>query len=102
MPANLPPLSLFQLQTFGGSYVGASVTRSTPDLCFRQGRACPGHLRLAGTREGKDVDARDKPGHDEVRYGIRIRDFRMTPPFSAIASRIPSQTLYSPSPRRRC
>jgi hypothetical protein len=34
----------------------------------RHGRACPGHLGLHFARKGrekKDVDARDKPGHDE-------------------------------------
>src|SRR5947209_1467044 len=30
----------------------------------RHGRACPGHPRLP-CRRAKDVDARDKPGHDD-------------------------------------
>jgi hypothetical protein len=30
---------------------------------FRNGRTCSGHPRLECT---KDVDARDKPGHDEL------------------------------------
>src|SRR5712664_3622142 len=73
MPANLPPLSLFQVQTFGGSYVDGSVTPLTPGFCFRHGRACPGHPRLDGTEESKDVDARDKPGHDKVSVQLARR-----------------------------
>ena len=34
---------------------------------FRHGRACPGHPRLVLWQVRKDVDARDKPGHDESR-----------------------------------
>jgi hypothetical protein len=33
------------------------------DSQHRHGRACPGHLRLACCKK-KDVDARDKRGHD--------------------------------------
>ena len=32
----------------------------------RHGRACPGHPRLAVLAGSKDVDARDKRGHDGV------------------------------------
>ncbi|MGB6538463.1 MAG: hypothetical protein WBF58_21165 [Xanthobacteraceae bacterium] len=37
------------------------------DLCFpiRHGRACPGHPRLILLTK-KDVDARDKRGHDDA------------------------------------
>src|SRR6266852_9829887 len=34
------------------------------------GRACPGHPRLLCCQVCKDVDARDKPGHDELRYEV--------------------------------
>jgi len=40
----------------------------------RHGRACPGHPRLP-SRTSKDVDARDKAGHDDVgarRYFIDL------------------------------
>jgi hypothetical protein len=30
----------------------------------RHARACPGHPRLAVHADAKDVDGRDKPGHD--------------------------------------
>jgi len=37
---------------------------------FRHGRACPGHPRISCTyflfEFSEDVDARDKPGHDEL------------------------------------
>jgi hypothetical protein len=32
----------------------------------RHGRACPGHPRLSPPLLDKDVDARDKRGHDAV------------------------------------
>jgi hypothetical protein len=34
----------------------------------RHGRACPGHPRLAFLAGKKDVDARDKRGHDAAIY----------------------------------
>ncbi|MDA9510567.1 hypothetical protein XI09_39140 [Bradyrhizobium sp. CCBAU 11386] len=39
----------------------------------RHGRACPGHPRL--TRGTRNVDARDKPGHDDL-LQIRGRELR--------------------------
>jgi hypothetical protein len=36
-------------------------------VLFRHGRACPGHPRLETlAAKKKDVDARDKRGHDEL------------------------------------
>src|SRR4051794_129260 len=43
---------------------GTAVAFWALKLPHRHGRACPGHLRAAhGT---KNVDARDRPGHDDV------------------------------------
>jgi hypothetical protein len=42
-------------------------------LKVRHARACPGHPRLSGLINGlseKDVDGRDKPGHDENFSGV--------------------------------
>jgi hypothetical protein len=36
---------------------------------YRHGRACPGHPRLVLLRGRKDVDARDKRGHDGEAFG---------------------------------
>jgi hypothetical protein len=36
---------------------------------YRHGRACPGHPRLVSLRGRKDVDARDKRGHDGEAFG---------------------------------
>jgi hypothetical protein len=36
----------------------------------RHARACPGHPRLYERHGKKDVDGRDKPGHDEKRIII--------------------------------
>jgi hypothetical protein len=33
---------------------------------LRHARACPGHPRLFSTLRPKDVDGRDKPGHDDA------------------------------------
>jgi hypothetical protein len=33
---------------------------------FRHARPCAGHPRLTGIAAGKDVDGRDKPGHDGI------------------------------------
>ena len=35
-------------------------------MALRHGRACPGHPRLKPCGVVKDVDARDKPGHDDL------------------------------------
>jgi hypothetical protein len=48
---------------------------------FRHGRACPGHPRL-GRKIKKDVDARDKPGHDELSYPVPVQSTRMIQPKS--------------------
>src|SRR5882724_9233727 len=67
MLANLPPLSLFQVQTFGGSYADVSVNCLTPCLF----PSWPG-------RSAKRVFAL-LPGHDEVsvqfagRTKVRLR-----------------------------
>jgi hypothetical protein len=34
MFSNLPPLGLFQVQTFGGVYSGVSVTAESPEKCW--------------------------------------------------------------------
>jgi hypothetical protein len=36
----------------------------------REARTLPGHPRLFVKRDCKDVDARDKPGHDEINRSI--------------------------------
>jgi hypothetical protein len=36
---------------------------------YRHGRARPGHPRLVSQRGRKDVDARDKRGHDGEPFG---------------------------------
>ncbi|AUC95877.1 hypothetical protein CWS35_17735 [Bradyrhizobium sp. SK17] len=46
--------------------------RATPHK-LRHARACPGHPRLHFLAK-KDVDGRDKPGHDECGNGSAICD----------------------------
>jgi hypothetical protein len=48
----------------------AAFNRSEGNIGVRHGRTCSGHPRL---ERKKDVDARDKPGHDEFKWGSSRR-----------------------------
>jgi hypothetical protein len=38
----------------------------------RHARACPGHPRLKHNAEAKDVDGRNKSGHDDEKISVRV------------------------------
>ena len=50
--------------------VAKRTMRAFDEMCLtpatRHGRACPGHPRSVRAAKKKNVDARDKSGHDEV------------------------------------
>jgi hypothetical protein len=43
-----------------------AITAARERHFCRHARPCAGHPRLYGVAAKKDVDGRDKPGHDEV------------------------------------
>jgi hypothetical protein len=63
MPARRAERSSLKAEIFAKRFIDCSGVSL---LFFCHGRTCSGHPRAFAQRCFKDVDARDKPGHDEL------------------------------------
>ena len=61
---------------------------------IRHARACPGHPRLVSGAAKKDVDGRDKPGHDETTNPFQVVRERCAPHFRS-GSQVPLRSCAS-------